>query len=1782
MKENNKSQLIIATRGAQSILAEDRAEPLPAAVWGVGRVLWYQELISNNGKLVDLDANALSEKAAALSEAEHLLYEMQASDETEVAWRGENRLTCRLQPATSLSRPLPLRLRADGCYLVTGALGALGRLVCQTLVKRGARRIILMSRTQLPARNQWQSVDPTSDIGRHISFIRELEAAGADAILAPVDITNEESLVSWLADFKQRALPPIRGVFHLAGQVRDTLITEMSLDKFDAAYSPKVIGSYLLHRHLADQPLDHFVLFASVASLLTTAGQTNYAAGNAFLDGLAHHRRSLGLPGLAIDWGPWATGMIEELGLINHYRNSRGMNSLAPEAGMEVMERVLGQDCAQLMVNTVVDWPLFTAWYQSMPPLIADLAKEQKSAQGDTDQSTFVDRFRHADSDQRLQLLTEHFTHIVADIMRVKAEVVSGDVSLNQLGLDSLLAIELRARIQRDLKVALPVVTLLSGTLVSELINDVHNGLLEFVSAAQPADDNDKNIQIFTNELEFPLTQNQTALWFLKHLNPDGFAYNIGGAVEVRTKLEPELMFDAVRLLIRRHPMLRSNFMQKDGHAIQRISPESFEDIGLVNVEGRDWDDIYQMIIDDYRKPYDLAYDSLMRFRLYRRSDDQWIIMKAVHHIISDAISTFTFIDELLALYESMRRNETFVLPPVKARYLDFLNWQNRFLASPAADRMQKYWLAHLPAEVPVLNLPIDKPRPAVQTNNGASQFFVLNNELSERVQDLARQQGMTVFMVLLSAYYALLHRYSGQDNIIVGSPVMGRTEQEFSQIYGYFVNPLPLHADLSGQPTTLALLDQVQQTVLNGLDNQEYPFVLLVDKLGLKHDPSRSAVFQAMFILLAHKVSTEQYGYKLEYIELPEEEGQFDLTLSVYEDEAEGRFHCVFKYNTDLFLPETMERLTGHYQNLLEAMTTTPDVPITQLNMLNKDERSYLLEEWSGANHQIAALQPITDLIDAYASSNSTAVTMPLEDGTKLTLSYAELAQRSDKLASNLQELGIGKGKIVALCVAKSPELIVSLLGILKSGAAYLPLDPDYPTDRLAYMLSHANASLALADAHTIERLAEWNGNSLLLNDAKLTRTNNLQPQGHIEQDDLAYVIYTSGSTGRPKAVQVSHGNLAAVYKGWEEHYRLKQDVSVFAQLASFSFDVFAGDLLRALCSGGTLVLVERDLLFNTARLYQTLIAEKVDCVEFVPAVIRGLMNYCENENKRLDFLRLLIVGSDVWKVEEIQRLRALCNPKYRLVNSYGLSEATIDSTCFEGPVESFEAGRMVPIGHPFANSEVYVLDGHQQPVPLGVRGELWIGGAGVAQGYLGAPELTAQRFVTLNLNGSSQRLYRTGDLAHWDSFGTLHLLGRADNQVKVRGHRIEVGEIEAQLKALPSVSEAVVTLRVDSAGEGQLCAYCVPMENVQLETKELRQHLGSHLPTYMIPTWFVTVAALPLSPNGKVDLNALPAPAFNGQEILEAPQTLYEVRMAEHWKQLLNLEQVGLQQDFFEIGGSSIKLIELMYHIQTEFNIAVSVSQLFKISTLYGMAKTVEHIIIGRESGSQPYLKFNAKESENLFCFPPAGGHGLVYRRLAAEMPDYCFNSFNYLMGDDKVTRYADLIESLQSAGPYTLFGYSLGGNLAFEVAKQLEQRGHQVNHLVIMDSYRISEQFEFGDEHLAEFEKELSEHLRKHTGSEIVAHETIEQARDYIHFCSRTVNSGKLDAAICVIADQDKLQFYASGEKGSWHGSSNASVTVLKGAGKHADMLDEGYVADNADLTLGALAAREVYVD
>ncbi|MFI9024279.1 amino acid adenylation domain-containing protein [Streptomyces sp. NPDC053560] len=1839
------ARLHIVTRGTQAAADGDPVEPLGAAAWGVGRVLWQQELTDRRGKLIDLPAHATTGDATALWR------ELSTAGEEEIALRGDRRRTSRLRPAAGLTRPLPLRLRPDGCYLVTGAFGALGQVLCRTLVERGARRLILVSRTPLPDRTRWHTIDPDSTAGQRVAFVRELEALGAQPLPVALDITDETALADWLADHRGRQLPPVRGVFHLAGEVRDVLVPQMDREAFDAAYAPKVAGARHLHHCLRDEPLDHFVLFGSVAALLTTAGQTNYAAGNAFLDALAHHRRAQGLPALSLAWGPWDAGMIQERGLAEHYRTARGMSPLAPAAGMAVLERTIGQERAHLAVTTVTDWRTAAAWYPAPPPLIADLVADAADAPAGTARGTFLDAFRAApDEEARRHLVAERFGELVATVLGVPQDRIDLAAGLLALGLDSLLAMELRARTDTELGVALPVVALLSGEPVTELATRLYEGLTA-VDVAEPAlavelpaggagegrteaeylrteeertaagQTDGEGTEEERTEEEYPLTHNQKALWFLKELDPDAHAYNIGGALTVHGELDPELVFTAFRTLLARHPALRTTFVRKEGRPVQRISPDVRADTALFDVRGEDEEAVLRRMVEEYRRPYDLTSDPLIRLRLYQAGPDRWILLKAVHHIVSDAHSIFTFVEELFEVYDALRTGRPAALAPLPARYPDFLSRQERLLAGPEAERMLDYWRGHLPERVPDLELPTDRPRPAVATHNGASESFEIDAGLGARVHALSRRHDVTPFMVLLSAYYLLLHRYSGQDDIVVGSPVSGRTREEFAPVYGYFVNPLPLHVGMAGNPSVADLLGRTRDTVLGGLDNQEYPFVLLVEKLGLPHDASRSAVFQTMFALLTDQLGDELAGHRIENMQLPDQEGQFDLTLAAYEYPSDGRFECTLKYNTDLFDAATVRRLAGHYLNLLDALTRAPaEAPACELPLLGAEERDRILTRWSGSGRTARHDLPVHEIIvrQAAAHPEAVAVVAPTASGDAHRLTYAELDDRSRAMARQLRARGVRDGAVVALRMAKSPELIVTLLAVLRAGGCYLPLDPGHPVERLDRLVTDVGAVLTVTDRATVprpagpgptvttpEELAVSDPDPLAVPDGPAVRV----PAGGISEprvplDAPAYLLHTSGSTGRPKAVRVTHRNLASVQAAWHAEYRLADEAHVHLQMAGPCFDVFTGDVVRALCSGGTLLLADRDLILDTARLYRTMVTERVDCAEFVPAVARALLSHCERTGQRLDFLRLLIVGSDTWRVGEHRRLHALCGPATRLINSYGLTEATIDSTYFEGSVDGLDAGLTVPIGRPLPNTEAYVLDRHGEPVPPGVTGDLWIGGPGVTSGggdlmSEGAdivsggtdePEETAPCFPHRTPGGGTpaRPLCRTGDLARWAADGILHLLGRADRQVKVRGHRVATGEVEAQLADCAALRQVHVTTRPADGGDHALCAYYVPAEGARPDRTELRRHLAGRLPAYMVPSHFVELPALPLTPNGKLDTDALPAPARPpADRAPEPPATPYESRMAEHWRTVLGGQQAGPSDDFFESGGSSLALIELIHHLRTDYAIEIPVGRLFTDTTLRGMARTVQCAVTDGTDGAAdttdttPYVRFGSEvdPGRTLFCFPPAGGHGLLYRELADRLPQFSLIALDYvprLPDALGITRCADLIESLQPAGPCPLLGYSLGGNLAFEVAKELERRGREVPQLVLLDSYRFTHAEPLDDAALARFERDLRAQLSRRDGTAPGpgTEETIAQALDFLGFCCRTPNLGTITAPITVISAEESGLPYVLGKRAGWEESSRTRSVRVVGSGTHDTLLAPAHLAHNAALAHDAL--------
>jgi amino acid adenylation domain-containing protein/non-ribosomal peptide synthase protein (TIGR01720 family) len=1163
----------------------------------------------------------------------------------------------------------------------------------------------------------------------------------------------------------------------------------------------------------------------------------------------------------------------------------------------------------------------------------------------------------------------------LAAMLSIEADGIDVNSSITRYGADSLLAVELTHSIETRFGVLLPMSDFIGSQSIAQIAARCFE-LFETRRAALPAAETITPTLAepapSTEPDAFPLSHGQQALWFLQQLAPESAAYNIASAFRVKAKPDEQALRGAFQSLVARHAALRTTFPAVQGRPVQRLHEEakaSFE-----TVDASLWDEaaLAERLRVEAHLPFDLERGPLLRVVLFKRSDDERVLLLVAHHIVVDFWSLAILMRELGALYRAATEGTPATLAPHTSNYSDYVQRQHRLLAGEEGEGLAAFWHKQLAGDLPVLNLHTDRPRPAVQTFRGASEPLRLDAQLTARLRALSHTQDSTLFMTLLAAFKTLLYRYTGQEDLLVGSPTAGRQSARFAQTVGYFVNPVVLRTSPTGALSFEEFLKQVRETALAAFAHQEYPFALLVKQLQPERDPSRSPLFQVMFALNKSHLEGEAGlgafalgeegarmnlgGLPLESVRLEQRIAQFDLSLTMVEVGEE--LSASLEYNTDLFDAATVRRLLGHFRTLLEAVTARPSQRLDRLPLLTESERHLLLCEWSGAvagrAGEAAPAPSVHQLFEQQAARRpeSTAVVF---EGARL--SYGELNARANRLAHYLRGRGVGAEVPVAICVERSLEMVVALLGVLKAGGAYVPLDPRYPRERLAYMLEDARAPWLLTQRHLVEALPASGAQVLRLDEdwGEIARESEDNPTFGQQPESLAYLIYTSGSTGRPKGVMVAHRSLAAAYHSWRKPYLLDSAPCVL-QMANFSFDVCTEDVLRALLSGGKLVLCSRDTLLSPQNLYELMRAERVELADFAPALIRPLLQYLEETGQSLDFMRVLISGADALYVEEYKKLRRLGGDA-RVLNSYGLTEATIDNLVFESSAAEISSNGIAPLGRPFAGVRVYLLDGHLEPVPVGVAGEFYVGGGCLARGYLHRPDLTAERFIPNPFaDEPGARLYQTGDLARFLPDGNVEFLGRKDEQVKVRGYRIELGEIEATLKQHAWVRDAVVVARSDddgaqARGEKRLAAYVVVEAERKPGAKELREFLAERLSEQMLPSAFVFLDALPVTPNGKVDRRALPAPDFSQGDAAQTdragdvPRTHAERILAGIWAELLKLERVGRGDNFFDVGGDSILSIQVVARAK-QAGLLLTPRQIFEHPTIGALARVVETV--------------------------------------------------------------------------------------------------------------------------------------------------------------------------------------------------------------------------------------------
>ena len=1052
-----------------------------------------------------------------------------------------------------------------------------------------------------------------------------------------------------------------------------------------------------------------------------------------------------------------------------------------------------------------------------------------------------------------------------------------------------------------------------------------------------------------------PLSASQRRLWFLHELDPASHAYTLCGAVHLKGVLNVAALEEAVSGIVARHESLRTIFVSQAGEPMQVVQNALPVDLRRFRAATSDvLLGATSAAQDLVRTPWNLAEGPLLRVALVEFSTVEHALIVVMHHIVADGWSIGVLLRDLSVLYDARLAGAAPLLDDLPLQYADYAAWQNDPQRAGEREEDLAYWKRRLEGAPQGLDLPTLSVGPQA-SRRGAQKKIRLSPELTESLKSFGRSQGATLYMTLLAAFQVLISRHTGQEDFLVGSPVAGRSRVELQGLVGFFVNTLVLRADLSGDPTFRELLGRVRGTVLEALAHQEVPVERIVEMLRPEREASMTPLFQVLFILQnTGQLDLPLAGLEVEELEIDLPAAKFDLTFDL--GEVNGALVGMVEFDTDRFEGETISQMAEHFRIVLEAIAADPEMRVSKLPLLSQEETKRILEEWSGIGNLAPAAASIDELFARQSAQDPGRVAAVLGDRR---VTYGEIDERSNGLAARLLEAGIGEESRVGLCVDRSPELLVGILAVLKAGAAFVPLDPEQPADRLAFMLRDAGARVALA---TAARAPLLEGTGCEIVDLEEPWPG-VPPLRRTHPESLAYVIYTSGTTGRPKGVMVSHGSLAAAFAAWDRLYRL-DEMRVQLQMAALGFDVCIGDVVRALGSGGTLVFAERERLLEPARLYELVQREKIQFGDFVPAIARPLAAFARERSERLDSFRIAVIGADVWNTAEIDEFRAAFGKETRLGNSYGITEATIDSACwFIGDGESTPGNP--PIGRPMAHTTAYLLDARLRPVPPGVFGELYWGGSAVARGYLGRPDLTAERFVPDPFGPPGARLYRSGDRAWYLGDGRMVFAGRCDDQVKIRGQRIEPAEVEAALAAQAEVAACAVVARRDPEGILRLAAYVVPRGAEVFDPERSRQLLSERLPAAMIPAAIVPMEALPLSRNGKVDRKKLPDPEWKRSTAYEPPVSLSEVAIASAYREVLGLERVGAADSFFDLGGHSLLATQVVSRVRASLGVEVPLRMIFESPTVRALAVRIS--ALGR-TGVPPAVLPAAPEERRL----------------------------------------------------------------------------------------------------------------------------------------------------------------------------------------------------------------------
>ncbi len=1263
-----------------------------------------------------------------------------------------------------------------------------------------------------------------------------------------------------------------------------------------------------------------------------------------------------------------------------------------------------------------------------------------------------------------------HFlTHTLAQALAIPEQDISSRKTLLDYGVDSMLSAQLRRDFERLFQVKLSARDLLTHNTLA--------ALAEFAAVQAPSvKKNDTELiadQLIDATERLPLSEGQKGLWLLHQMAPEMSAYNIPIALRINGRLEIDIFKHACEQVLQRYPLLAAAFGQENGELYQTLSnghPLSFEH---KTTELTAEAEIIAALRQLSKQPFDLSAGALFRIHvLSSASGEQHYLLLTVHHIIFDGSSAVLLLNTLMQNYRQLLSGAE--PEPVRPQtgYDDFVRWQQQFMSGEQGQAQLAYWQQQLSGEIPVLSLPYDYPKLATPRFIGDSFELTLPPALAETARELAKSLQVNLSVIFLGVLQLLLHRYAGERDIAVGMPTSGRPESRFDDVVGYFINMIVIRSRIDCRQPVAEFMQQLQLTVADGSDNADYPFPALLQAIKPERDQAGSPLFQVIYAYQNFIRPDSFSGLSdeadadgaVEFLSGINQEGSHDLSLEVYQ--GADSFVLKLDYNTDLFKTDTIERLISHYINLLTSIGQQPDAAIAGHKLLSAAEQQQMTVDWNAAEFDYDNKLSVIELFQHQVQQTPENTALQFEGQT---ISYQELDWQSSRLAGFLLKQGVVEGDSVGVCMLRGFSMMVSMLAIWKAGAVYVPISPDTPEQRLSHVLSDSGIKLLLTERVLLGSLAAPAAKSSCIYIAVdrywpliLQVDNPLMPQ--IRPEQAAYIIYTSGSTGQPKGVVIAHKAISHHCQVMRDYYQLTDKDKVL-QFASPAVDASLEQVLPGLLSGAT-VVIRPDELWSSQAFRNNVAGLGLTVIDIPPSYLYELLldTQSEPEWDQLRSLTRVITGGEALTPETVDLWRNSRMRDCRLINAYGPTETTITSTVFDIDPQTPEQSLTdnIPIGRPLPGESVYILDDYGQPVPVGVFGELHIGGAGLAVGYLNQPELTTEKFID-NPFKQGEKLYKTGDKARWLADGTIQFLGRFDHQVKIRGFRVECGEIEAALQALASVRQAVVMARLVHDNL-QLTAFIVPAsEHSPVTGIELKQRLAERLPDYMIPASFVMLAKMPLTSGDKVDRKALmQLDSGEEQRHFVAPRTDTEARLVEIWRQVLNIEQVGVYDNFFDLGGHSLLSVRLMAVIEKTFGQALSVSSLFQATDIAGQAELLQ-----QKSAWTPLICLQLKgEAAPLFLIHPVAGNVLCYQELSRCMgeqrPVYGLQapsvddaehpgSIEGLAG-----LYINAIRTVQAHGPYHLGGWSMGGVIAYEIAGQLQRSGEHIAELTLIESY------------------------------------------------------------------------------------------------------------------------------